>query len=113
MNWKVENMKNQKIENDKEYGRRMKKLNEKYEKSLEKLKVHYDASTTILQVNLFNKSKFGDYMVKQNVELNDLLLLMKKRVLEQEKLNTKLKMENNTLCHSIEDFETKVVYCHY
>jgi len=46
-------------------------------------------------------------MVKQIEKLDKLLLPMEKKVFKQEKLNTKLNMENNTLYHSIEDLKQK------
>jgi len=61
----------------------MKKLIEEFEKSLKKMKEDYDASITILQINLFDTSKFSNDMVQQNEEIHELLLTMKKKLLNK------------------------------
>lgn len=67
-------MKSQKVEIEKHHEEMVVKLDKKFEEHSKKMREDFRASIKILQNKLSNESKFNDDMVKQNEDLDALLL---------------------------------------
>lgn len=87
------------------------KLPEEFEKSSKKMEKGFRLNVKIFEdkkkLKLAYVLKLNESMNKQNEDLDALLLSKKEELGIQEALNSKLKIENSTLCSLIEDLKKK------